>query len=451
MIDRSTSPVPDSAKDFEFPRVERFETSSGLEVLAVVTATTPLVTLRLLLPAGGEHSPEERPGLAALTATLLDEGTSSRSSLDLAATTESLGGFLSSGADWDSARVDIEVFDRDLELGIDILADVAKAAAFPSVEVDRLKHQTIAHLRRRNVQPATMARDVFAHALYGRSVYGWPLLGVEESIAACSRKSVVDFYRQRGRPRGSTLIAVGDVGPDRLRQLVERSFASWASAGPVSPAEKRLAPPSGTPRILLVDRPGAPQTEICVGHVGIPRVDPDWLTASVLNALLGGKFTSRLNLALRERLGLTYGVSSYFAKRRGAGPFAVVAAVDNQGVGRAVREIRTEIDRLRQQLVAREELRETVDYLVGIFPYTCETNVGIADRLRDLALYDLGLDYFARLPQALKSLSPGDLLACARRLLRPSELVVSAAGPAELLNAELAPLGAVELAEPPRL
>ncbi|MDH3254434.1 MAG: insulinase family protein, partial [Acidobacteriota bacterium] len=196
--------------------------------------------------------------------------------------------------------------------------------------------------------------------------------------------------------------------------------------------------------LLLIDRPEAPQSELCLGHLGLPRNHADYSLAAVANALLGGKFTSRINLKLREEHACTYGAHSSFAKRRGAGPFTVTAAIDNDAVPLAIREVLRELDRLRQETVPEDELAETIDYLIGSFPYSCETLAGIVHRLSDLAIFQLPKTYYDELPAALAAVTPDEIMRCARQHIHPHRAVIVVAGPADSLTNQLADIAAVE-------
>jgi zinc protease len=305
------------------------------------------VLLKLLVPAGAENDPVSAPGLAALTAALLDEGTRSKSSREIATIAEHLGGYVSSTADWDVAEIETLVPKAHLRIGLALLAEIATTPTFPEEEFQRLRSQTIVHLRRRRAQPAVLASDHLAAAIYSNSVYANPLPGTEESLAGLSRSEVTAFYESRRTPRGSALVAVGDFELRNLASLVEELFGDWQGREPRHPP---IEPPSAvsSPPIRLVDRPEAVQVELRLGHSGLKRAHPDFTTATVVSTLLGGKFMSRLNLSLRERHGMTYGAHSYFSKRRGPGPFLVSTAVETDLHHRGDRWSRQQTPRSRR-------------------------------------------------------------------------------------------------------
>ncbi|MCP4200682.1 MAG: insulinase family protein [bacterium] len=434
-LDRSHPPAPEPARGFEFPACEHRRLSSGVAVLRLAVDGMPMIHLRLLLAAGGHHAPADSPGLPSLTAALLDEGTSRRTGTELAAEIERLGGYLATGTGWDSTVIETEVLEKDFETGMALLAEVAREPSFPDHEVGRVRRQLQAEVKRREAQPSSVAGMRFERSLYAGTVYDTPLIGTHDSLERLDRDAVVDFYSRHVTPAGATLVAVGNVTSERLIEQAEAAFAGW-SGGPISrPRIEAVA--QQALRLEIVDRPGAAQTEIRVGHVGIDRAHPRYLEAAVLSCLLGGKFTSRLNLNLREQRGFTYGVRSSFGKRSGPAPFVISTALANEHVGEALDEIFGELGRLLDEAPRDEEVADTRDYLIGSFPYTVETLRGLAGRLSDLAVYDLPDDYYAKYPRALAAISGEQLLETARELLTPDRALVVCVGPATELQAQL--------------
>lgn len=438
------------------PEFERFATSRGVPVFVAPRTGVPLVELELLLDAGGEHNPERLPGLAAMTAAMIDEGTARRSGPQLAADLERRGGTLSCAADWNAARLRLQLLAADVEYGLDLLAELLYEPAFPGHELDRLRQQTLAELRRRADQPAAVADEAFAHHLFAGTVFAHPLAGHAGALAAMSRDDLLEFHHARYRPLGGAITVAGDCDRARLAAAIEAVFPSSAPA----PLDSRSALPAGTDsrtpdvppadgvtdrplRVVVVDRPGAEQTELRIGHLGVPRRHPDRVGLGVLNALLGGKFTSRINLNLRERHGFTYGASSRFVDRKARGPFVVSTAVSTAATGRAAAEVLGELRRIRAEAVPAAELDETRNYLLGVFPYSLQTIEGLSARLDEIALYGLPLDTPARYLTEVAAIRPEDLSRLAQAHLRPEEALVVAVGPAAELMDQLR-----EIAEP---
>jgi len=279
-----------------------------------------------------------------------------------------------------------------------------------------------------------------AKLLYAGTPYDHVLAGDADSLARTERDDAADFHRRHLAAQGSALVAAGDLDPDAVLRAAERAFADW-------PAQTLTPPPAVQAelfpgvRVRIVDRPGAAQTELRVGHPGVGRTHPDRAVLRVLNSLLGGKFTSRINLNLRERHGYTYGAFSRFADRRGAGPFTVSCAASTEHVGAAAREILNELARLREDRVSPEELADTRSYLLGVYPYSMQTADDLVDRLETLAVHALPDDYHTRQLQALREVTSDEIRAAAIRHLHPEASVIVAVGPQAELAPQLASLG----------
>jgi zinc protease len=376
---------------------------------------------------------------------LLDEGTRHSSALEIAARIERLGGQVATGADWDTGYLSVEVLARHAGAGLELLAELAAEPAFPPAEIERERSQRLAELLRQRSDPGFVARERFARAVYGDHPYGGQLLGTPESLGGFDRPAFERFYRRHYAAAGACAVAVGDLDLEAVAAGLERALGGRDAAPPPRPD---LTPPARPGiRVHLVDRPGAAQTELVIGHAGIPRTDPDYLAMAVLTTLLGGKFTSRINLNLRERLGVTYGASCRLHPRLGPGPLVVSTAVANPAAGAAVREVLGELARIRDQPVGGDELEETRSYLIGVFPYTLQTVDGVAGRLETLAVYGLPDDYYDAYPDRLRALDAGALQEVARRRLYPDDLAVVAVGPAAELGPQFEGLGEIAAQE----
>jgi zinc protease len=445
-LDRTLPPAPGALRPFDFPGFLHVELPGGLAVFAARHGDVPLVSLELVTPAGGQHDPPGRHGLSTLTAGLIDEGTARGGALEIAARVERLGGYLASGADWDSSYLAAGVLSRNLPAALELLAEVATSPTFPPEELERLRRQRLAELLRRRHDPAILADERVTEEIFRGTVYGRSLLGDEDSVAAIARDDVVAYYRRHYGLHDAALVAVGDLDPEALVAAAERIFGGGGPPAP-PPPEVRPAPLPGV-AVHVVDRPGAAQTELRLGHAGVPRRHPDYSPLVVLNTLLGGQFTSRININLRERHGYTYGAHSRFVGRQGPGPFLVSAAVATEATGAAAREVLGELARLREEPVEPVELAETRDYLIGVFPYTVQTIGDLAKRLEMLATYDLPDDYFERYIERVRAVTVEEVQRLARRHLHPDRIAVVAVGPAETLEPQLAGLGPVTVWSP---
>jgi zinc protease len=445
--DRTQAPTAGSVSRYHFPEFLHQRLRCGIDAYVGRLSAFPLVSFELLFPAGAQHDRPEAPGLASLTGALLDEGTAHHNSMEIATAIERLGGQLGTGADWDTGYLAAGMMAPDLDAGLELMAEIALDPSFPEAEVDRVRRLRLAELLRRRHMPDALAEDILLKVLYIGTVYATSLLGTEPSLAQFARQELVDFHQGHYRLDRAALVAVGDFEPQHLMRRVDELFGRGADHGSrVAPAEPQIEPPQlPVIEVHLADRPGAAQTELRLGHSGVCRTHPDYTTLVVLNSLLGGKFTSRINLNLRERHGYTYGASSRFTARKGAGPFVVSAAVATESVGAATREALGELRRIREELVSPTELEETRNYLLGVFPYTMQTVDDLVGRLEDLAVHQLPDDHYARLPERLAAITREDLLGAARRHLHPDALAIVAVGPAEQLRAQLEELGPVTL------
>ncbi|HEY0512928.1 MAG TPA: pitrilysin family protein [Thermoanaerobaculia bacterium] len=447
-VDRSAPPPAREIRAFRFPPVLRTRLPNGLTVVAARLPGLPLVSLEIVVPAGAQYDPADRTGVATLTASVIDEGTARRTSLEIAAVAERLGGYFTTGADWDIGYLATGLLSSHTREGLELLAEVVDLPTFPEAEVERLRRQRLAEIQRRYQDPAALADDRFQREVFRGTPYANPLYGTEESIARLDRESLLGFYRGHYGFDGSTLIAVGDFDAEELLRAAESAFGADGLQGqaPARP-EIRPAPLAGI-SVHIVDRPGAAQTELRVGHVGVPRTHPDYTTLAVLNTLLGGKFTSRINLNLREQHGYTYGATSRFSARQGPGPFTVATAVSTAATAAAAREILHELRRVREAPVEPEELAETQGYIVGVFPYSLQTVGDVTRRLETLAVFGLPDDYYAGHLERIQAVTRESVLEAARRHLDPERIVVVAVGPAEILEPQFEGVGPVTVWSP---
>lgn len=446
-VNRARPPAAVVAPAFVPPGFVRRRGDGGLGLVLAPRDGVPLIEATLLLPAGGDRNPPARPGLASLTAALVDEGTRRRSGLELATDLESLGASLTAGADWDAARLSVTVLAEHLEPALTALAEVAREPVFPPAEVERLRAQTLAEIDRRRDHPARLADRELAATLYPGTPFGELLQGTASGVAAIERDDVVRFHAAHYRLASGHLVLGGAVDVRRAEELVRRQFAS-CDAGVLETSAPAALPARRGVAVRVVDLPHAAQTELRLGHVGVPRTHADRTRLGVLNALFGGKFTSRLTLNLRERHGFTYGVSSRFVDRRSAGPFVIATAVANDVAGAAVGEILGEMRRIRERPVESSELDETRSYLLGVFPYTFQTIAGQVARLADLALHELPDDHFERALAEIAVVGADDLQRLAVEHFRPDDVAIVAVGPAARLVSQLQGYGAIEVLTP---
>lgn len=440
-LDRTQPPSPGPVRAFRFPAVERARLENGLTVLSARHGRVPLVTAALVLEAGVEAEAPSKAGLAHLVASALEAGTETRSADQVAWELESLGVEFSAEARWDGLILDI-VAPRDrLEPALALFADLVRHPAFRVEEVERLKGEQLADILQRSKEPRALASDMAASFVFGREVpYRRPLIGTALSVRDIGRADLEAWYRARFLPRGASLILVGDVDAADAERLARQHFGDW-QGGPPERAAFEVTPGVETATVFVVDRPGSVQSEIRVGDVGVERGHGDYFPLQVMNSLLGGAFTSRLNMNLRERHGFTYGVRSGFGFRRRPGPFMVQTAVASDVTARAVEEILKELRALRDEGPTAQEVAAARDYLAGIRPLTLQTTEQLAAQLADIVLYDLPDDEFEHYQERIRAVTADDVRRVAREHLRPERLAVVVVGAAEEIAPALGALG----------
>ena len=430
-------PSATKPREYQFPRFERRSLSNGARLVVAPAHKLPLVTVLVLVDAGAVADPEGQDGLAVLTARAIAEGTRSADGAALVERFERLGTALETSADWDAAVLRLTVLRERLEEALALLGEVLVFPTFPEREIERLKQERLAEILQLRAEPRGLADEMLGRFLYAEdSRYAMPEGGSPASVAKLTSGDVARFYRQRYRPRSTTLIFAGDVTTDDAERLSTRALGRWIG-DPVAPVSIAIEPRFTERRVHLVSRTDAPQSELRVGHMGPPRSHPRYFPATVMNAVLGGLFSSRINLNLREVHAYTYGAFSGFEWRRGPGPWAVSTAVRSDVTDAAARETVDEILRIRKQMISLEELSLATSYLDGVFPIRYETTAAIAGALANLHLYDLPDDYFDTYRARIRAVSAADVLESAAKDLDPERLQLVVVGDPATVRAPL--------------
>ena len=435
-------PGPGAPRAYHFPAFERLTLPNGLALVVAPVAKLPVVTVVALIDAGAAMDPAGREGVAQLTASALAEGTERSDGTQLAERFERLGTALDTSADWDSTTIRFTVMSERVAAALALLAEVVRTPSFPEREVERLKQERLAELLQQQAEPRGLADDMFSRFAYAaHSRYALPDGGVEASVGALHREAVTEFYRTRYAPSATTLIVVGDITQDAARAMAADAFGTWEgrATSHVAPSDQ---PARLTRTVHIVGKADAPQSELRVGHVGVPRLHPDYFPIVVMNAILGGLFSSRINLNLREAHAYTYGAFSSFDWRRAAGPFTVATAVRSDVTDAAVREILLEIDRLRESGVTDAELTLATSYLDGVFPIRFESTTAIANALASLVSYELPDDYFDTYRSKIRAVTGEHVIQAARTHLHPEQLQIVAVGDPTVVRGSLEKLEA---------
>jgi zinc protease len=434
-------PKPGPARSYRFPGFHDQTLPNGIRLVVAPVDKLPVVTVLVVVDAGSSSDPKGQEGVAVLTARALTEGTARYDGAELAERFEQLGTSLESGADWDSAVIKITVLSERLPAALELMGEVVTTPVFPEREIERLKAERLAEILQIETEPRALADERFEAFLYSdTSRYSRPDGGSMESVTALSRKLVEEFFRSRYVSGATTVIITGAIQPDEAAELVESAFRRSAS-GAASNRPLAIAVRSQVRNVHVVSKPDAPQSELRVGHLGLPRNHPDFFPTMVMNAVLGGLFGSRINLNLREAHGYTYGASSYYDWRRGPGPFVIATAVESDVTALALREIFLEIDRIRGEEVSPDELSLATLYLEGVFPIRYETTAAVAAALASLVIHDLPPDYYDTYRQNIREVTVKSVLEAARTHLRPSELQTVIVGDAAVIQKPVAELG----------
>ena len=424
---RSTPPAPGPERPLVLPKPTVFTLANGLTVYLVERHELPIVSVQLLTLAGGAANPPDRPGLAGITAALLTEGTAKRSSEEIANAASLLGTDLSSFSNADSAGLAISLLSRHVTRGLDLLADSAEHPAFPAADLERLRTRRLTGLLQQQDNPIQLALRAGLLNLYGAAnPYAYDALGTAASLHAITRDEIAGFYASHYGPRGSLLELTGDVTPAEARKLAEEAFGKWTSSA--QPAAPPPAPAVPERKILLVDKPGSPQTALITFGVGLPRSSPDYPAVTVMNTMLGGLFSSRINMNLREEHGYTYGASSFFRYSRGTGPFISYALVRTDVTAPAAEQLFKELDGIHTKPLTDAELRQSKNSIIRSMPGDFESAYGVNGQLANLWLFGLSLDYYTKLPAQIEGVTSADAQAAAAKYIHPENLLVIAVG-----------------------
>ncbi|HET7293107.1 MAG TPA: pitrilysin family protein [Vicinamibacteria bacterium] len=439
-VDRSKPPAAGPPRPLRLPSVQKLALSNGLPVLLAEAHEVPVVQVTLVLRAGATSDPRDRPGLAAFTADMLDEGAGGRDALSLADAVDFLGARLETGAEWDAAFASLRVPVARLEAALPLLADVALRPDFPPKELERLRKEALNDLLQARDEPARVGSWALALAVFGaQHRYGAPLGGDARSLAAITAGGLRQFHDRAYRPGNAALVIAGDVTSQAL-PLLEAAFGGWAEGGPQG-AATLASPPQPKGRTLwLIDRPGSAQSVIRIGRVAPGQPAPDQHALEVANTLLGGSFTSRLNDNLREQHGYAYGARSLFDQRRAAGLFTAAADVQTQSTAEALAEFMKELRRIRMP-APPDEVERARSYLALSYAADFETTSDLAGKLAEQWLYALPDDFYAQfVPRAL-AVSPSDLQKAAAARIDPENLAIVIVGDRSRVETKLRALG----------
>ena len=430
-VDRSRLPDLGPERAFTFPEIRRTVLPNGLRIWTVEHRQVPLVSILALVPAGAACDPVERPGLAAMTGDMLDEGSGDKGALDVHEALGRIGAQLDLDVGHDATVLGLTTLDRYLDRGLDLLRDMVIRPRFEQREFDRVRDLRLNRLLQLKDMPPALADRAFTQLLYRNHPYGHLPIGSEGSLRSMMIRDITTFHKRAFVPAQTTIIAVGAASHEAMSEAVTRAFEGWSAvtSDPVPDPDTYPAPLPAGVRLALVHRPGAAQSELRIGHVALSRTSPDYHAALVANMVLGGQFVSRINMNLREDKGYTYGVRTAFEFRRAPGPFVLHASVQADATAEAVREAIHEMREIRgDRPITRHELELGRASLTRGYPRNFETADQIARGAAQLALYGLADDYFTTFVPRVLALDEDMVTKAAAAHIDPARLLTVVVG-----------------------
>ena len=440
---RQQAPAADGKITFVAPKVALATLKNGLRVLIVERHELPVVGIRLVVSAGAGDLEGARPGALSFLGGMIEQGTKKRTSLQISDDFEAIGAQHGAWFDWDSGGVSVKVLKDKLDAALDLMSDVTLNPTFPDAEIERLRARRIAGIQSEKSSPGTIAQNSVAAVVFGRAhPYGHSLGGEEVDAKKLTRAELVSAYGRIFVPSNAAIVVAGDITKDALLPKLEAMFGAWKSAGTAisHKGPKTPAKVAAERRVVLVDKPGA-QSQIQVVRPGVPFSTKDRDSLVVMNAILGGMFSSRINLNLREKNAYTYGARSYFGMRHGAGPFLAGASVQAEKTIPAIKEIFVELEGLRSGGPTEEELSLAKESIRMAMPGRFETAGDVAAAVSDLVVYDLPLDEYEKRPARIDAVTAADVKRVAAEYLESKVMTVVVVGSKATLAPQIESLG----------
>jgi zinc protease len=443
LLAKQLAMLPKAGPDpkIELPTVEKTKLSNGLNLWIVQRHELPIVAMNLIVNTGAADEAPAKAGLANLTAYMLNQGTKTRSATDIDSGLQSLGIESDVTVGPQATSVTLKSLTKNLDTALDYFADGISASMFPDTEFVKLKGRVSNALRQQKGNSAAVAANVFAKVVYGDQLYGRQITGHMKTVAGISREDVIGFYKTNYRPNNSTLIVVGDVRPDDIKARVEHAFANW-KPGDVHPAEVPMQQMVAKPGIYLIDKPGAVQSSMMVGKVGIERTSPDYYPVLLMNMILGGGPSGRIYANLRQDKGYTYGAGSQFLFGKLRQPFRVQTQVQTISTKESIVEILKEINGIRGAIpVTPEELESHKQALIRRFPSNFETRMGIANQLLPEVTLGIPESYFRDYAANINAVTLADVNRVANKYLDPTGMAIVIVGDRSVIEPKLKELG----------
>jgi zinc protease len=405
----------------------KFTTANGITVVVLEQHFLPIVEIHALIKVGSAQDPPEKAGLANLVASLLDEGTTSRTSRQLAEQIDFVGGSLEAKAGEDFTTASARVLKKDIDLGFALLADILMRPAFPKQEFERVRAQTLGEISSDNDDPGQVAMKAFNQLIFHNHPYRWPVNGTEDTLAKITLADVQGFYAKEYVPNQVILTIVGDITIDQATALVQTHFGAWKKASSQSRTVKK--PGMIDKKAVQLIEKDLTQSTIVLGHGGISRTNPDFYAVTVMNHILGaGGFSSRLMDSIRDKQGLAYGIMSHYEARAMPGSFWVNLQTRTETTNQAISGVLTEIKAIREAPVSDQELAEAKSFLMGSFPLRLDSTAKLAQVLAQVEFFGLGFEYFTQYPKWIERVTKEDVQRVAKQYLDPQRYALVVVG-----------------------
>lgn len=444
-VDRTKRPAGQALPKIELPAIQKATLSNGLQVWLVEQHKLPILSFNLVIQSGSDHDPLNKPGIATMTAEVMDAGTTTMDALKIADRLDFIGASMAIRAGLDGTFASLETLTKHLDEALSVFGDVISHPTFPEKEFERLRSQRLTGLLQQKDRAATIASLAFNHIVYGSDhPYGNDPSGTEQSVKAFTRPDLVDFYTAHYRPNNATLVVVGDAKLADLVKRLDRNLSDWKKAD-VPSLNIPAARPIDSRRVYLIDKPGAPQSEIRIGYPALARSTPDFFPVIVMNQILGAQFSSRINMNLRERRGLTYGARSGFSFAKQPGPFVASGGFVSTATDTAVQQLLYELDNMHADGMTPEELTFSKKGLTGGFALNFETSGQIARALQNIVLYGLPENYYESYLQNIDRISLDDIRRVAKSYLDTRKMAVVIVGDVKTIKQGVDALHAGEM------
>src|SRR6266446_8493493 len=434
---RRQMPPPLAPRPLKLPQHLETTLANGLGLVVVEDKRLPLISFRMAFRSGDANDPEAQPGLSDMMSSLLTEGTERRSSRQIAEEVERFGGTLAVGSSSDFTTVaasSISVYADEI---LDLMADVTLNPSFPQSEVDLARENTKQLLIQQRAQPTFLASERLSQVVFGKHAYS-RLSPTPELLDSMTRDQLVRFRETTYIPNNAVFMVVGDVDRDATIARIEELFGAW-KPGPLPELDLPPLPKRSTRTVYVVDRPGSAQSNIVIANEGITRTSPDYFPMLLMHTILGANASSRLFMNLREEKGYTYGAYSNLDARRLLGTFRASAEVRTPVTGASLHEFFYELDRIRDEAVSEEELKNAKSYLAGVFPIRIETQDGLVDQLVSIRMYDLPDDYLETYRERVNAVTAEDIQRVAQAHVTPDSAAIVIVGDAAEISEQVRP------------